>query len=395
MKTRILSTAVFLTASSALIGQCTPPDLGALEGIIVEKYYVSDANDATDEDGGTLVAGSVTWRVFADLKPGYRLLTVFGDANNELRIETTTEFFNNEDRGEIFGSSLASNRLGDNTVALDSYITIGAASNSHWGVPKANDDNGSEVGGINNDGGSASIAGGLLVNADPLAGIPLTEADGLIDSDSILSVITIEAGMEFPTYFNNENAGPVLSITNGAWAILGGTKGPTEENQLLLGQFTTDGIFKFKLNFAVGIPDSLIGTSPLCKTAINYFATLTEIDIALGNGNTVSWVAASIPGLCFDSDTFVSTSNIATNGPQFDIFPNPTKDAFKLVINTQGKNVSYRLMDSFGRTLRSSIIGATAADHAQVIDISNLASGIYFVRTTVDGSSATKKIIKK
>ena len=48
-----------------------------LDGIYVEKYYVSNAADEAGS-AGTLPVGSVTWRIYADMAPGYYLLQVYG-----------------------------------------------------------------------------------------------------------------------------------------------------------------------------------------------------------------------------------------------------------------------------------------------------------------------------
>ncbi|MFM8431783.1 MAG: hypothetical protein ACKOA1_03210 [Bacteroidota bacterium] len=48
-----------------------------LEGIVVEKYYVSDAADAAGSSG-VLPVGSVTYRVFADLATGYNFQALYG-----------------------------------------------------------------------------------------------------------------------------------------------------------------------------------------------------------------------------------------------------------------------------------------------------------------------------
>ena len=52
-----------------------------LEGIVVEKYYVSDAADSTDAaDNGAvypLHVGSVTYRVYANLLAGYEVVQMF------------------------------------------------------------------------------------------------------------------------------------------------------------------------------------------------------------------------------------------------------------------------------------------------------------------------------
>ena len=218
-----------------------------LEGVIVETYYISDSNDATDNDGGTLPAGTTTYRIYLDLAPNTKVETVYGSPNHELRIETSTLFFNNEDRGELSGNLIGDNRLDDNTVALDSWVTIGAASESHFGVLKTEDTDGSIVGGVNNDGGSAGIAEGLLANNDPAAGIPLTTADGLIEG-TVPSVQLIADNVSVFDVFDNVNDGPVFSTNNGAWAVLGGCEGPTAENRVLSAQITTTGELSFSLN---------------------------------------------------------------------------------------------------------------------------------------------------
>ena len=51
----VLASAILASTTNA---QYTPPDSAALEGVIVERYYVADQSDATDEDGSAqLVPG--------------------------------------------------------------------------------------------------------------------------------------------------------------------------------------------------------------------------------------------------------------------------------------------------------------------------------------------------
>ncbi len=54
-----------------------------LEGIVVEKFYVSDATDA-DGSIGTLPVGSITYRVWADLLPSYKFQALYGVPMHEL-----------------------------------------------------------------------------------------------------------------------------------------------------------------------------------------------------------------------------------------------------------------------------------------------------------------------
>ena len=67
-----------------------------LENIIVEKYYVSNATDGT-YSSGTLPAGSATFRIYADMSPGYKFQAAYGVPTHTMTITSTTSFFNNTD----------------------------------------------------------------------------------------------------------------------------------------------------------------------------------------------------------------------------------------------------------------------------------------------------------
>ncbi|MBL0341818.1 MAG: hypothetical protein IPP71_13315 [Bacteroidetes bacterium] len=214
-----------------------------LENIIVEKYYISDANDATvNSSGGVLPIGSVTYRVYIDMLPDYIFQSAYGDPNHELRIETSTLFFNNEDRGAIHPTFNFS-YCDDNTVMLDSWLSVGAACNGRFGIQKDQDDGVGTV--VNSD--------GVLLNTDPLIGIPLTQQDGLI-AGTPESVISVGIGTEIMVFDaqNDGTNGPLFSTLNGAWASVNGSVGPNPAlNQVLLAQITTDGVFSFSLNVQI------------------------------------------------------------------------------------------------------------------------------------------------
>ena len=63
-----------------------------LEGIVVEKFYISNAADSIDavNNGAVypLYVGSTTYRVYANLLPGYKLVNLFGNVQHPLNIET-------------------------------------------------------------------------------------------------------------------------------------------------------------------------------------------------------------------------------------------------------------------------------------------------------------------
>ena len=170
-----------------------------IENVIVEKYYISDANDFTDNSGGILPIGSTTYRIYIDIAPGSILKKIYGDPNHPFEITSTEVFFNNILDGKSFAKDITKVSLEENTVALDSWLTLGQVvkkqgAKTYYGVIKNQDDDGSFIGGINNDGGSALISTGLLVNNDPSCGIPLTSSDG-IDTMTVTPLSWFDTGV--------------------------------------------------------------------------------------------------------------------------------------------------------------------------------------------------------
>ncbi len=72
------------------------------------------------------------------------------------------------------------------------------------------------------------------------------------------------------------------------------------------------------------------------------------------------------------------------------VYPNPTQDKLQIK-NIENENVNVNIYNVLG----SKMIHTIANKNESVIDVSSLASGIYFVRLTVEGSTQEFKIIKK
>ncbi|MFZ4546740.1 MAG: hypothetical protein ACOYN4_04865, partial [Bacteroidales bacterium] len=236
----------------------------AIKNVIVETYYVSDANDASDTTGGKLEAGSKTYRIYIQMKPGCKLLSLYGDNSNLLKISSTAPFFNNLNYGETFGKDIKTSNLKKNTVALDTWLTLGQTSKkatiTNFGVLKSQDANGSVIGGVNNDGGSAAVSGGLLTNNDQLAGLPLTVADGMDSLSNVESnwvnhgFIDMVSG-EDSTIFGSVKSGTEF-LSNDAFLTNSGVMGvEPDSNQVLVAQLTTKGEISFELNIQVFDPD--------------------------------------------------------------------------------------------------------------------------------------------
>jgi hypothetical protein len=221
-----------------------------LKNIIVEKYYISDSADAMAVKGGQLPIGSVTYRVYAEMLPGYKFQAAYGVPGHELRIATSTLFFNNEDRGATISNAISKNQLKNNTVMLDSWLSVGAGSEDCFAVLKTDDDGLKTI--VNTD------VPQHLQNTDERAGIPLKIQDGLISMayQSIVTLFGIDSAAAI--FFGNKNDGrngPVFSTSNGSWASFGGSIGHMPgTNKVLIAQITTDGKFSFELNIQIGTP---------------------------------------------------------------------------------------------------------------------------------------------
>src|ERR1700758_1535511 len=115
-----------------------------IEKVIVETYYVSDSLDATDTIDGpsrSLPVGSKTYRVYVDLKKGYKLAKIYGNTTHALKITSTDTFFNNVDRTSFYFGYLMKNVYfrSNPTLALDSWLTLGLATTTYNGILKTQD----------------------------------------------------------------------------------------------------------------------------------------------------------------------------------------------------------------------------------------------------------------
>jgi len=335
-----------------------------LENVLVEKYYVSDANDA-DGSIGTLPVGSITYRIFVDMLPGCKFQMAYGSPSHILKINTSTSFFNNEDRGGT-NPTYTKAQAKNNTVMLDSWLSAGAACEGNLGILKAEDDGVANV--VNAD--------GLLVNDDPLAGIPLTDQDGLI-AGSPGSFGTLGIDSAIAVFDATSQLGNSFSTTNGAWYCLNGAVGPdTSLNRVLIAQMTTDGIFSFELNVQIGTPTG-------------------EIEKYVANNPQGSEI--QLNSLIYNSSVNPNVKPIVAKDRMFTVFPNPTTGKVTLSISSLNSNSdnSYTISDILGNVILTKKIKYSSGPYNEIIDMSSYKDGIYIMSVSLNGARATSKLIKK
>lgn len=241
---------------------------------------------------------------------------------------------------------------------------MGGVANGQMGVLKPEDTDGS-IGNLQ----------GILANTNPVMGLPITganSADGLMPgTPNTPSILGISNELDI----FDQTAGSLFTTTNGAISTLGGVEGITASNHVLLGQFTTNGDFGFKLNLQILTPvpgeseiyvsDTPTGTE-LTDTSLIYFSNPN-----VGIEETITEAALSL---------------------DYTVYPNPTSESFAIrqTGNMTQSNFDYTVTDLSGKIVVS---GHSNAKTTQV-DATNVQTGIYLVTMSQDGTVSTSKLIK-
>ena len=423
-----------------------------LEKVIVEKYYVSDSNDFTDTSGGIVSIGSTTYRIYIDLAPGSILKKIYGDPNHPFEITSTEVFFNNILDGKSFGKDLTKVSLSENTVALDSWITLGQVpkkqgTKTYYGILKNQDDDGSFIGGINNDGGSSLIATGLLTNNDPSCGIPLIVSDG-IDTMTVTPNSWSDAGVvDFTSGNDSTIFGSLVPkkefISTGFSLSNSGVTGVNlDSNQIIIAQLTTKGDLSFKLNLEIeqlinGLPtlvkyvakDTLLVAGEIFNPFLSYpqscgcddpdfleysssFVCYLEgscqTPVKIGCMDTLACnydPAVNInveelccyPGFCADRNIEEVCPSLMGNDFDVNLYPNPTSgDITMNLISGNACNWNYEVYNTYGSVKLSGSFTTTESELNVVLplDLSNIDLGMYRLKVSNGDLSKHKLFIK-
>ena len=420
---------------------CSGHTMAQLEKVIVEKYYISDAKDASVTIGGHLQAGSTTYRIYVDLKTGSKLIRLFGNQYHDLKFTSDSIFFNHSEYGEIFGYNIVRNNLPENTTALDTWISLGQTTSRRagkvsFGVLKTLDKDGSFIAGSNN-------SDALLTNTDSITGIPLTTADGNITVNVTPPSYSQEGFDGDTTIFNSlikkefNSLGKNVSLTSISDGIAGIQP---DSNQILIAQVTTKGKFSFELNLEIldtegktityVAKNSLDSANTVYSPYLNYPISLecackdphymefnpnflncednTKCKTRIVCGCTDSIAcnfdpAANVnipalccyPGKCNDRDINIVCPSILS-GSELLLYPNPAEDVLTIQISGNNENeASYALYDSFGmlKWERNNI--HLSGEFSETLDVSGFTSGLYWVRVSVASSIISKLFMKK
>lgn len=113
----------YLVATSILLAFQSSFGQG-LEGIIVERYYETDAADeANAVENGSVVplpVGSVVYRVFVDMAAGYKFSQLYGTTEHPLTVNATADFYNDPSYGvTVNPATISANNIRKHTALID------------------------------------------------------------------------------------------------------------------------------------------------------------------------------------------------------------------------------------------------------------------------------------
>lgn len=422
-----------------------------LEKVVVETFYVSDTLDYKDTtDGRRVKPGSKTYRVYVDMVKGSKIMKIYGNGSHPLKIMSTDTFFNNINRPSAFFGYLINKSWfsGNPTLFLDSWFTLGLATTIHEAVPKPQDTDGT----VRSTGtwmGTTSVAGGIIKNNDPAAGIPVTSEDGLLPKSgtygqwfdngfkNISGVDTSVFGSVYQgTQFVSYNA--FLQQNNGVAGHV------PDSNQVLVAQLTTLGNLTFELNIEIKdsagnninyvaqsisatTGDTVVGPSlkypPVCGCTDPQYM---EYDPGYACSDPLACVTLKVygctdtlacnydptanmplpnfccyPGYCQDRDIGVVCPGLLPRmlppAIQSNIYPNPVDDYLTLQLvsgSSDYKDMQYEILDSYNRVVFSKDLGFVPANSYLHVDVSSLPPGLYLLKMTADGSTVVKRFVK-
>ena len=355
----------------------------AIDSVIIETYYISDKTDATASDGGYLPTGSVTYRIFVDMKSEYNLKAVYAYSTHSVRylsIKTDSVLFNNEYAGEYTGSDIRSRDLTDNTVLLDSWFTLNKVTGDYVGVLKSEDNDGSIFN--NSD---------FLHNNSVNAGIPISEADGLIESSisDVPSKLTIHE-TELNNYLGYSNVDSLnFVMTDFVLYNPNGVKGPTETNRVLIGQFTTNGKLELKLNIQLGYNDTI--RKALCDSYNTKFCYNNIIhfvhELAIGEEDLevsaekgqVTFIYQSNE-MILEKNSQISVGIVSNEEYILNVYPNPVSEKIKVVLPESVRSYRYKVYDIYGRVILENELGIAGPEEVKEIEATRLSGGLYILK---------------
>jgi len=221
-----------------------------LKEVFVEKFYTLNKADLQKSSvTGVTEKGLICFRVYVLLDSGYTLQAVYGAPGHTLIIKSTEKIYNHPGIGATYPNRIPDKALKKNLSYLDSWISVGACSETFFAVPLRFQQKPLPVS-INWD---KSYYSNLKGRDSEFS---FFDAPGMyhIDSVPVPTMYQLDQSLNGLTSETNTFE---FRVENGAWACMGkGAQAPSNlPNAILIAQITTSGKLSYQLNLQIGTPD--------------------------------------------------------------------------------------------------------------------------------------------
>lgn len=205
-----------------------------IDSVIVEKVASLNIKGSNEE--------YITYRIYADLKKGYRLQAIYGVNEHPLTVKTSGRFYNHTE-GSFLGSNISNNAFLKTGAYFDSWLTLGSPCK---GLFSSTSNNNEKF--ISPEVSDKSIKK-IKILSTKIKDFENTEQQIVLYGNENLSIALNNSSN---THINK------LNLVNTSIACMGGLSGLDTNNYVLLGQLTTNGKLYLELNLQLISPEGRI-----------------------------------------------------------------------------------------------------------------------------------------
>ncbi len=315
---------------------------------------------------------------------------VIGDLNLSTRYDTTAAINNNFGPNTLWDfSTLTTNT----SVATSSYVPVA-------GTPSASTFPSATF--VDFDGNSGYTYWKATTTATPqleLLGIVQPSLSINLNANSAIAAVwPIVMG------YNKTDAlsGTVQTATAGLSGTANGninTLGSGTGTIVLPGSVTFTNVLQVTatqtINVALFAGPIPVATATLINKTFQYYHSSQKFPIVTVSYQDISGAFTSNSGTVRINNNIFTGIHENALGSDFSLYPNPATDKLNVVLsNKKAENVFVKIFNNLGQLVKTVALG-NANDINNQIDLADLSSGIYVVKTTVGNASSSKKLIKE
>lgn len=289
------------------------------------------------------------------------------------------------------------------------------------------------------DGGSGQASNTFIGLAEGSYDLTVQDANGCVitvtDGVNIIEPEVLEAQVSATNALCNSGSGTITVVADGgtpnySYSIDGGAFGPSSSFQAVAGEYSiavqdASGCFAAG-NAIISEPEAIVITGLSADPIDETPGGSTAFTVTGGTGSyTFEWTNANgvvvstsqnLSGLDQATQAGVYTLTVTdvngctsvqeilitgldemlAGGFSAALVPNPTMGMFQIrVMGLTGERLQYRVLDTQGRTVLFSDLGNAGGQRTESLDITTMASGVYYVQLTVGDDIHTMKLIKQ